>query len=144
MLDGRALAVHAGHEGDARERELLAPGPHLLRLDLRLAAGRAEDQDGAGRGAQTVPRVVQEGRVAGRVDQVELVLPPRGMMQRRRDRALAAHLLGLDVEGRGAVVDAAEPVDGAGGEEERVGDRRLPGAALPHDDDVSQPGDFLS
>ena len=32
----------------------------------------------------------------------------------------------------------------AGGEEERVGHRRLPGPALPHDGDVSQPGHVLS
>src|SRR5438309_12047271 len=79
VLDGRPLAVEAGDEGDAREAELLAPRPYLLHLDLHLAPRRPEDQDGAGRGAQTVSRVVQEGRVAGRVDQVELVLAPRGV-----------------------------------------------------------------
>src|SRR5262249_5624221 len=72
VVDGRALAVHPGDEGDARERELVGPGPDLLRLALDLAAGRAEDEDRAGSRPEAVPRVVEEGRVAGRVDQIEV------------------------------------------------------------------------
>jgi hypothetical protein len=143
VVDARTLAVHAGHEADARKPELVAPRPHLLGLDLDLAPGRAEDEHGAGRGAEAVPRVVQEGGVAGRVDQVQVVLAPGRVMERAGDGALPPLLLGLGVERGRAVVDAAEPRARAGGEEQRVGDRGLPRPALPDHRDIPQLGDLV-
>ncbi len=137
VLQPGALAVEPRDEADGRQPQLLAPAPHLLRLDLHLAAGRAEHQDDAGRGAETVVRVVQEGRVPGRVDQVDLVLLPRDVVQRGGDGALAPLLLGLRVERRRGVVDPSDARGRTRREQQRVGDAGLSRAALPHDGDVA-------
>ena len=68
-------------------------------------------------GGEAVPAVVQEGRVAGRVDQVDLGLLPDAVVQAGRDGAPAALLLGLDVEARRPVLGAPDPGRGAGGEQ---------------------------
>jgi hypothetical protein len=137
VVHAGALAVEPGDEADGRQAALLAPGPHLLGLDLDLAAGRAQHQHHAGRRHEAVVGVVQERRVSWRVDQTQLVLLPGDVMERRGDRGLAALLLGLGVERGRAVVDAADARGRAGGEQHGVGDAGLARAALPDDGDVA-------
>ncbi len=132
------LAVETAHVGDGGNAELAAPLPDALELDLHLAVwGEHEDrarhrrEGGAGFG--------EERGVAGRVDDRELVLPPRHVMDRRADGRLAADLLGLDVEERGPVVGAAEAGRAARGQDHRVGEQGLADPALPDDADVADP-----
>ena len=63
--DAGALAVEAGDEADRRETELPAPAPHLLGLDLHLAARRAEHQDDA-RGRRPGSSACRAGRPSSR------------------------------------------------------------------------------
>ena len=123
VVDRCPLTIHPRDEGDARECQLLAPGPDLLRLDLHLAAGRAEDEDGPGGRPEAVPGVVEEGGVAGSIDEVDDVAVP-----------LEAHVLGLDGDAPFTLeIHRVEElrahvarVDGPRHLEETVGERRLP------------------
>src|SRR6185503_5718415 len=124
-------------EAHAREPELVAPSPQLLGFDLDLAPARPEHEDHAGGAVETVATVVDEGRIAGRVDDVEVRLPPGAVVEAGRDGAPAPLLLRLDVEGRRAVLGAPDPRGGVAREEHRVGDERLAHPALPHDGDVA-------
>src|SRR4026208_2018410 len=102
MIEARALAVEPRDEADARQPDLLAPRPDLLDLDLHLAAGRAEPADAAGGRREAVPRVVQERGVAGRVDEVHLVLLPAAVVDGAGDRGLPPRLLRLRAQHPGA------------------------------------------
>ncbi len=84
VVEARALAVEAGHEGDARQ-------PRARRSQLQIFSSSTFASPPVGprtttapvAARETVPRVVQEGRVAGRVDDVQLVLLPGGVVERR-------------------------------------------------------------
>ncbi len=101
----------------SRSRRLMKPiagmpssphQPHTRSSSTFTSPCGREHEDGAG-AAPPAPRASrQEDRVAGRVDDRELVLLPADVMDGGADRGLPAHLLGLDVEERGAVVGAAE------------------------------------
>jgi hypothetical protein len=69
--------------------------------------------------------VADEVGVARRVDQVDLVALPLERRDRQRQRQAALLLLGLVVADSGPVLDATEPVDGAGPMQQRLGERGL-------------------
>ena len=135
-LEGGVVAVHAVDHDEAREAALLREAPDLLGLDLDAGDGVDHHQRGLG-DAQRRARLGQEVRVAGRVDQVDLGLLPLGERERRQQADLALDLVGVEVGDRGALVDAAEPVHGAGVEEQRGDERRLAAAAVPDHGDVA-------
>jgi len=129
VLDGRPLAVEAVTK--AMREPSSSHHPHTFSISTFTSPPRRPRTRTAPVAARRHSAVVQEGRVAGRVDQVELVLAPRGVVQARADRALAAHSSGSMSKAE------SRRRPGRGGcshrrEEECVGDRRLAGAALPH------------
>ena len=84
--------------------------------------------------------VAHKVRVAGCVEDVDLValVLERGEGQRQRQPAL--DLLGVEIGGRRAVLDAALAGDGPGAEEQRLRQRGLPGSAVPDEGDVADLG----
>ena len=110
-------------------------------IDWRLHAGdRAEHQDGAVEHAQRALDLDGEVDVAGRVDDVDVVVLPLQWVAARRDRdaALALELHGVH-RGADAVLalDLVDRVDPLGVEEDALGQRRLARVDVGADADVA-------
>ena len=84
--------------------------------------------------------VADEVGVAGRVDHVDLVALELERGERERHRDVAALLFGIEVGDRRAVFDPAHAGDGAGAEQQRLGQGGLPGSAVAHEGDVADLG----
>ena len=119
-----------------KEGELLRALPQPLRGDLDAHDG-VDDEDGGLADAQRAEGVGHEARLARRVEEVDLAVLPLEGAQRCRDGHLPRLLVGLGVGRRGAVLDGAEPVEGAGLEQERLVQRRLPAPAVAHQSDIA-------
>ncbi len=102
-----ALAVEHVHEQHPRDVELGRPRPQAARGDLD-AHHRVDDEHGRLAHAQRAERVGDEARLAGRVEQVDLALPPLERAERRRDRHLPRLLVGVGVR-HGACRRAPSP-----------------------------------
>ena len=87
-------------------------------------------QRGVG-GVEALDHLGDEVRVAGRVDDRDLVLAVLERPDREAQRLVALLLLGLEVEVRRPVVDPAQPGDRAGPEQDLLGQRRLAAPAWP-------------
>ncbi len=113
----------------------LAPGPDR-RLEPGLDATRRvhHEQRGIG-GVEAFDHLGHEIRVAGRVDDRDLVLAVLEGADREAQRPVLLLLLGLVVEVRGAIVHAAQARDRAGSKEHLLRKGRLaaPGMAGEHD-----------
>ena len=125
--------VDEDHPGHAEPGRL---PPDRLGLHLHAVDG-AHHEHGQVDDPQRGAHVAQEVGVARGVDQVDLVALPleRGHGERQRDPAPL--LLGVVVADGGAVLDPPEAVDGAGSVQERLGQRRLAGAAVAHQGHVA-------
>jgi hypothetical protein len=75
--------------------------------------------------------------VSGGVDQVDLSALPLHVADRRGERHLAALLVVVPVADGRAGLDCAQPIRGAGLEEERLDERRLPRSAMTDHGDVA-------
>ena len=120
----------------AREPELVGHAPHDLGLHLdALDRGHHEHREVGG--TQRGGDVADEVGVPGGVDHVDLVavVLERGDGQRHRDPP--PRLLGVEVGDGVAVLDLAETGDRPGGEEQRLGERRLARSAVAHEGDVA-------
>ena len=87
--------------------------------------------------AQRGDHVALEARLAGRVDQVDLVALPVDVARRGLDRHGPAVLVLVPVRDGRALLDAAEPVDGARLEQHRLDERGLPRPPVSGDGDVA-------
>jgi hypothetical protein len=103
-------------ESDAADPFFLRPAPEALKFDLDLAT-RREHHHGSVDGAHRLPALAQEIGISRRVDERDFMLFPMEMVKRRGDAHLVTDLLGLEIEERGAIVHAPEPVHFAGGEQ---------------------------
>ena len=130
-----ALAVEHVDEEHPRQVELLGALPQADRVDLG-AHDRVDHEDGRFADPQGAERVGDEAGLARGVDEVDLALVPVERAQRRADRHLARLLVGVGIGGRVAIQDRAQPVDGAGLEQQRLVDRGLPAAAMADKGDV--------
>src|SRR5439155_27105718 len=74
--------------------------------------------------------VAHEVGGAGDVEEVDLVPPVLEGGQGQGERDVPPHLFGVEVGGRGPVLDPAQPVDGTGAEEQRLGQAGLPCPAM--------------
>ena len=131
-----ALAVETVDHDGPGQPVLVGVLPDLLRLHLH-AGHRIHDDDGRARRAQSRPRVGHEVAVSGGVDQVEAVALPVAEGDGGAERDLALDLVGVEVGGGGAVIDLAEPVDGAGREEDAFHQRCLADSAVPREAHVA-------
>ena len=115
-------------------------GDGVLEARLDAARGVHHEDRAVGRG-EALDDVGDEVRVAGRVDQRD----PRAVALERADREAQRLapllLLGLEVEVGGAVVDAPEPRDRPGPEQELLRERRLAGAGVAGQDDAPKVGE---
>ena len=120
----------------AGDAAVVGDAPRNLGLHLD-AFDRGHDEDGEVGDAQRGGDVADEVGVARRVDDVDLValVLERGDRQRHRDAA--AGLFGVEVGDGVAVLDLPEPGDRARHEEQRLGERGLPGAAVADQRDVA-------
>jgi hypothetical protein len=136
-LEVGADAVHLVDEADARHAILVGLAPHRLRL--RLDAGhRVEHGDGAVEHAQRPLDFRREVDVAGRVDDVDAVLPPEAGRRSRRNRDSALLFLLHPVHDGRAFVHFADLVRDPGIEQDAFGRRRLAGIDVGHDADVAR------
>ena len=112
-------------------------GPFRARLDAARRVHR--EQRGVG-GGEALDDLAREVGVAGRVDERDLVAAVVERGDASEERQLALLLLGLEVEHRCPVVDSAQPVDGAGGVEQVLGEGGLAGAGVTGEHDVTEVG----
>ena len=137
LVEVRVLAVHPrdGHEARQRARFGLFPRDVGTRLD---PGGGVDGDDRRVGGGGAADHLADEVEVARRVDHVEAVAGPLDGEQRERDRVGARVLLGVEVAGGVAVLDAAEAAERARGEEHRLAQHRLPRPAVAHQHDVAE------
>ena len=131
-----ALAVEHVHEDDPREPALLGALPVPRGLDLDAHHG-AHGEERTLDDAQRRDGVALKAGVARRVDQVDLAALPLHVADRRGERHLAPLLVVVPVADGRAGLDGAEPIRGAGLEEQRLDERRLPRPAMTDDGDVA-------
>src|SRR6185436_5001272 len=104
-------------------------GPDFFGGDLDAGDGIDDDEGRIG-DAERGARVAQEVGHPGGVDEIDLVLVPLRVGEAAGERVLAGDLFLVVIGHRGPVVHATEAVDGAGVEEQRGYELRLPGAAV--------------
>ena len=134
------LPVHLVHHDNARHAILVGLVPHGFRLGLHTGPG-AEHGHGAVEYAQRAFYFRREVNVAGRIDQVDLVLRvvpfPKGGDCRRRNSDAAFCFLWIGVHRRVSVIDASHFVDHAGIIKDAFGDRGLARIDVGHDTYIS-------
>ncbi len=135
-----ARPVHLVDERDPRDAVPVRLPPH--RLALRLDAGDGvEHGDGAVQHAQGALHFVGEVDVARRVDQVDPPAVPGAADRGGEDGDAAVTLLRVEVGDRGALVDLAALVHGAGGEQDPLGDGGLARVHVGEDAEVADGGE---
>ena len=138
-LERRTFAIELVDEERAADAALLRELPRDFGLHLDAFDGRHDEQREVG-GMERSGDIADEVRVAGRVEHVDLVAVRFERRERKRHRDAAPLLLGVEVADGGAVFDPAEAVRGARTEEERLGQRGLPGAPVADQGDVADLG----
>jgi hypothetical protein len=133
-----ALAVEHVDEQQARDVELGGARFHsrVVVTSTPITALTTKIADSQTRSAPSAS-AMKLGRRG--VDQVDLALLPLERGERRRDRHLARLLVGVGVRHGRAVDDAAEPVDRAGLEQQRLVQRGLPATAVADERHVANP-----
>ena len=111
-LEGRSLAVELVEVDHPRGADLGGQAPRRLGLHFDAFDG-AHDEDGQVGYPQRGVQVADEVGVPGDVEDVDLVAVVLEGRQRHRQRDAALDLLGVEVGGGRAVLDAAVAVDGA-------------------------------
>ena len=117
-----ALAVHAGADDDARQRELVVVMPNALGHDLDAADRVDHDQGGFDRGHGHLG-FMDEHVEAGSVDEVDLGLAPLDEGGGGGDGHRARDFFFVVIGDGGAFIDPAEALGGAGGEKHGRGER---------------------
>ncbi len=136
-----AHPVHLVHEADPRHCVPVGLPPHGLRL--RLDSGDAvKDCDRPVKDPQRALHLDGEVDVAGRVDQVDGVIPPDSGGRGRGDRDAALLLLLHPVHRGRALVDLADLVIDTGVEQNPLGGRGFARVDMRHDPDVADLGEF--
>ena len=130
-----ARPVHLVDEKEGGEIEAGALAPDGLGLGLD-APNAVDDQDGAVEHPHAPLHLDGEVDVPRRVDDLDQVVAPVRLGDRRGDGDAVALLLGHVVHVGGAVVDLADLVQGAGVEEDAFGQGRLAGVDVCGDADV--------
>ena len=136
-----ALTIEAIDDDRARQIVVVGELPDFLRLDLH-ARHRVDDDQRRLDDTQPGARVRDEVAVPRSVHEVDPVALPLAVREGRVDRDLALDLVGVEVGGRRPVVDLAETVDRARGEEHRLDERRLPHSPMADDADVPDLADL--
>ena len=103
----------------------------------------AHDHDGQVHHRGGRPDLAEEVGVARGVDDVQLDVAEQARGQGEGERHVPLDLLGLEVAHRGPVVDLALSGDGAGGEEERLGQRGLARAVVSDQGDIADAGRWV-
>lgn len=132
LLERGACRVQVGDDDGARHadgRALLPDGTGGTRHRVGLLRG-GHDEQGRVRRAQTGPELPDEIRVAGGVQQIDLVPAPFDGDQGELYGTLLAVFDLVVVGDGGAVLDPARPVDGARSQCEGLDERGLSGAAV--------------
>ena len=115
------------------ERRSVAPEHDILRLDARHAVDHEHGEVGSG---QAEEYLAAEVGVAGRVDEVDVVVVPVERCDGQRDRLLARSFLGIVVHHGGPLLDRSLPTDHPGAGEQRLGQARLAARVVTDQHDV--------
>ena len=110
--------------------------PELLGLDLDTFDG-AHDEDGEVGDAQGRVHLALEVGVAGGVDDVDLVALPLDGCEGQGQGLSPLLLFGIEVADGAAIFHATQALNGAGLQEERLGQGRLTGAPMTNQHDVA-------
>ena len=137
--DVGAGAVGLVDEHQARHAVARRLAPHRLGLGLDAGDG-AEHRHRPVEHAAAALHLGGEVDVAGRVDEVEVVVAPRHGGDRRLDGDALLAFEGIVIHGGGAVVDLAHLVDAAGQEQDAFADRGLAAVDVGDDAEVAEPG----
>jgi hypothetical protein len=137
------IAVEPVDADQAGQAQLGGGLPCLLRLHLDPGHGVHDHERGIGH-AQRRARVIEEVPEAGRVDEVDLGLVPLRVRQACAQRVLAGDFFFVVVGDRRAVVHKAEPVDHAGGEQQRGHQLRLPAPAVANHGHIADAGSIVN
>ena len=132
----RALLVELVDEDHAGNTHRLGEPPHVLGLDLD-AFHRADDEDRQVGDTERGVDVADEVRVAGGVDEIDLVAVPVERRHGQRQGMAAFVLLRVVVHDGVAVLDPAQPGNRVGSVEECLGKGRLPRPAVSHERDIA-------
>ena len=123
-IERRPLAVELVHEDGPGESQLLRRSPGDLRLHLDALDCRDHEHREVA-GAEGRDHVADEIGVSRGVEHVDLAALVLERSEREGHGDLAAGLFGIEVGGGRAVLDPAEPGDGSGVEQERLGEGGL-------------------
>ena len=138
----RPLAVHPVDDDQARDPQLRRVAPGALGLDLHPRHAVHDQERGVGH-AEAGLGLGEEGRVAGRVHEVDLDLAPFAPRKRGLEADAALDLVGIEVGRGGAVVHPAEPVDRPHVEEHGRDERRLAAASVTDQGHVADARRFV-
>ena len=136
VIEIGADSIHLVDECQPRHLVLVGLAPDRLRLRLHAGHG-VEQRDGAVKDAQRALDLGREIDMPGRVDDVDLVVPPETGRRGRGDRDAALLLLLHVVHGRGAVVHLAHAVQAPGVVQDALRGRGLAGVNVRGNADVA-------
>src|SRR5690606_35097202 len=134
-LEIRVLAVHLVDEDQPRAPGVGGVAPDQLGAHLDTGGRIAHDHRTLG-DAQRRVDLAGKVKIAGRVDQVDLVILPGDRRQGGLDADPALDLVGVVVQDTGAGIDPAETVGQSCGVKDDLGKLRLAGAAVGDEGDV--------
>jgi len=104
-VEVRSLTIELRDEDRAREVQLFGDVPRDARLNLETFDGAHDDDRSVGRAHRRLC-IAEEVRVAGRVDEVDLVVEPLERREREVDRDLFRDLVGVEVADGVSIFDA--------------------------------------
>ena len=131
-----ADAVHLVDEADARHAVFVGLAPDGFRLRLHAGDG-VKQRNGAVEHAQTALHLGRKIDVAGRIDDVDLIVAPEAGGGGGGDRNAALLLLLHVVHRRRAFVHLSHPMQTAGVIENALGRGRLAGIDVSRDTDIA-------
>ena len=136
VVPTRVLAIQPSDHHRAGNAPPSRHPPGRLGADLH-ARGSVDHHDRGVRHGHGGNDLADEIGVAGRVQQVEPQVAVSQRDQRSADRHPAVPLLGVKVGDGVAVLNAPDPGNRPGRERERLNQRRLARALVPHDGDIA-------
>ncbi len=137
-----AIAVHAVDHEDRRQVAAGGEAPDLLRLHFHAGYGVHHDHHRFDGGHRQLG-FVNENVVAGRVEEVDLMLLPLGKGRRGGDAEAPRDLFLVEVGRSRAFFDSAQPRRRAGGKERARNKSGFPASAVADDGEIAQLGGLV-
>ena len=134
--------VHLGNEKNSGKLRLRREFPYLLGLYFHARYGIQHNDGPVGR-LKAVFGIKDEICIPGGIDQVDFVLVPFQMVERRIDRHTALNFLRFEVHKGTAVIHPPETIRGSPVKKHGFGQGGLAGLAVGDQGDIAQPIGFI-